>query len=107
VQDEHDGNEEVPFRQVAENQYLVHGRMDLDDINRKLGTQIYSGEADTLAGFIYVQLGRVPDLGEQLEIDGLLLEVRNVVERQIRQVRVTRLPVSPSPSSPHSEGATV
>lgn len=102
VQDEYDTHEEVPFRQVGEGQYLVHGRMDLDDINRKLGTDIDSGEADTLAGFIYGQLGRVPDPGEQLEIEGLMLEVRNVVERQIRQVRVTRIPVSPSP---HGEGA--
>lgn len=102
VQDEYDANEEVPFRQVGEGQYLVHGRMDLDDINRKLGTHIYSGEADTLAGFIYGQLGRVPDPGEQLEIDGLLLEVRDVVERQIRQVGVTRLSVRPSE---HSESS--
>ena len=95
VQDEYDANEEVPFRQIGEGQYMLHGRMDIDDINRKLGSQIDSGDADTLAGFIYGQLGRVPDPGEQLEIDDLLLEVRKVFERQIRQVLVTRISVSP------------
>lgn len=95
VQDEYDANEEVPFRQIGEGQYLLHGRMDIDDINRKLGSRIDSGDADTLAGFIYGQLGRVPDPGEQLEIDDLLLEVRKVFERQIRQVVVTRISVSP------------
>ena len=95
VQDEYDANEEVPFRQIGEGQYLLHGRMDIDDINRKLGSRIDSGDADTLAGFIYGQLGRVPDPGEQLEIDDLLLEVRKVFERQIRQVLVTRISVSP------------
>ena len=104
VQDEYDANEEEPFRQISEGNYLVHGRMDLDDINRELGTEIDSGEADTLAGFIYGQLGRVPDPGEKLDIDGLQLEVMDVVERQIRKVRLTRLPVDPPA---YSESKTV
>ena len=48
------------------------------------------GEADTLAGFIFGKLGRVPDIGERLEINGLLMEVQQVVERQIRWVRMLR-----------------
>lgn len=88
VQDEHDPEEEVSFRQIGEHEYMVHGRMDIDDLNRKLPTEIDSGEADTLAGFIFGKLGRVPDIGARLEINGLLLEVQQVVERQIRWVRV-------------------
>ncbi len=90
VQDEHDPEEEVPFRQIGEHEYMVHGRIDIDDLNRKLQTEIDSGEADTLAGFIFGKLGRVPDIGERLEINGLLMEVQQVVERQIRWVRMLR-----------------
>ena len=82
--------EEVPFRQIGEHEYMVHGRIDIDDLNRKLQTEIDSGEADTLAGFIFGKLGRVPDIGERLEINGLLMEVQQVVERQIRWVRMLR-----------------
>ena len=88
VQDEHDPEEEVPFRQVGENEFMVYGRVDIDDLNRKLQIGIDSGEADTLAGFIFGKLGRVPDVGEVLEVDGLHMEVHQVVERQIRWVRV-------------------
>jgi CBS domain containing-hemolysin-like protein len=90
VQDEYDAEEEVLFRQIREQEYLVHGRMDIDDLNRKLQSEMDSGEANTLAGFIFGQLGRVPDIGERLEINGLLLEVQQVVERQIRWVRILR-----------------
>jgi CBS domain containing-hemolysin-like protein len=99
VQDEYDLEQEVPFRQIGEHEYLVHGRMDIDDLNRKLQTEIDGGEADTLAGFIFGQLGRVPDIGERLEINGLLLEVQQVVERQIRWVRVSRRSELPAPAS--------
>ncbi len=99
VQDEYDPEQEVPFRQIGEHEYLVHGRMDIDDLNRKLHTEIDGDEADTLAGFIFGQLGRVPDVGERLEINGLLLEVQQVVERQIRWVRVLRRRELPTPTS--------
>ena len=90
VQDEYDPEEEVHFRQIGKHEYMVHGRMDIDDLNRKLQIEIDSGEADTLAGFIFGKLGRVPDIGERLEINGLQLEVQQVIERQIRWVRMLR-----------------
>jgi putative hemolysin len=46
---------------------------------------------DTLAGFIYGQLGKVPDEGDQFETERLQIEVLSVVDRRIRKVRVKRL----------------
>ena len=88
VQDEYDLEENIPFRQTGEHEYLVQGRIDIDDLNRKLQTDIDGGDSDTLAGFIFEKLGRVPVLGESIEINGFMLEVHQVVERQIRWVRV-------------------
>ena len=88
VQDEYDLEEDIPFRQTSEHEYLVQGRIDIDDLNRKLHTDIDGGDSDTLAGFIFEQLGRVPVLGESIEVNGFMLEVHQVVERQIRWVRV-------------------
>jgi CBS domain containing-hemolysin-like protein len=66
----------------------VQGRIDIDDLNRKLQTDIDGGDSDTLAGYIFERLGRVPVLGESIEVNGFMLEVHQVVERQIRWVRV-------------------
>ncbi len=88
VQDEYDLEEDIPFKQTGEHEYLVQGRIDIDDLNRKLQTDIDGGDSDTLAGYIFEQLGRVPVLGESIEVNGFMLEVHQVVERQIRWVRV-------------------
>jgi len=44
-------------------------------------------EADTLSGFIYGRLGHVPDAGERINIDGLVLSVEQVSNRRIHTVR--------------------
>ena len=87
-QDECELEEDIPFRQTGEHEYLIQGRIDIDDLNRKLHTDIDGGDSDTLAGFIFEQLGRVPVLGESIEVNGFMLEVHQVVDRQIRCVRV-------------------
>ncbi len=91
VLDEYDPAEEVLIEQVSDTEYLVHGRIDMDDLNYVLGTNLNSVDADTVAGFIYGKLGRVPVVGEQIKVEGVLLEVKHVVGRRIRQVRVLRL----------------
>ena len=89
--DEYDPAEEILIEQVSDTEYLVHGRIDMDDLNYVLGTNLNSVDADTVAGFIYGKLGRVPVVGEQIKAEGVLLEVKHVVGRHIRQVRVLRL----------------
>jgi CBS domain containing-hemolysin-like protein len=45
---------------------------------------------DTLGGFIYSQLGKVPVAGEQLHVNGLHMEIVDVKGRRIHKVRVRR-----------------
>jgi CBS domain containing-hemolysin-like protein len=47
-------------------------------------------EADTLGGFIYKQLGRVPTVGETITIGNIELKVEQVSGRRIRKVRARR-----------------
>ncbi len=48
---------------------------------------IPAGDADTLAGFLYEKLGRVPQGGEIVRENGLLLTIEQVSARRIRRVR--------------------
>ena len=45
---------------------------------------------ETLSGYIYGNLGRVPVQGAELAIDGWLLTVEQVLGRRIRKVRAAR-----------------
>lgn len=91
IQDEYDLAEEAPYLQLADDEYLFQGRVDLDDFNEVVGTRIIDEEADTLGGFIYSQMGRVPASGESIQVGDLLLTVEQVSGRRIRKVRVKRM----------------
>jgi putative hemolysin len=93
IQDEYDQAEELPFQQVGESEYIFQGRVDLDDFNEIMGSAIPSDEADTIGGFIYNKIGRVPATGEELQEDKLLLTVEQVSGRRIRKVRAQWLPI--------------
>lgn len=91
VLDEYDQGEELPYVQVGEGEYVFLGRIDLDDFNEVMGSRLPADEAETLSGFIYNQIGRVPVGGETLQVNGLLLTVEQVSGRRIRKVRAKSL----------------
>jgi putative hemolysin len=86
IQDEYD-EEDLPYQLVADGDYLFRGRIDLDDFNEIMDTELPPTEADTLSGFIYGRLGHVPVSGEHVRVDNLDLIVEKVSNRRIRQVR--------------------
>lgn len=90
IQDEYDDHEEAEYVQNGDDDYLIDASMDLDDVNDLLNTTFDTNMTDTLGGFIYMQLGRVPEVGEIIETDEVTLLVRSIDGRRIRKVHVTR-----------------
>jgi putative hemolysin len=89
IQDEYDAEEPV-FEQAGEGEFIFNARVDLDDVNRLMGTALPTEMGDTLGGFIYSQLGKVPVPGEVVRFGGLVIEVLTVTGKRIRKVRVSR-----------------
>jgi CBS domain containing-hemolysin-like protein len=90
IQDEYD-EEEQPYQRISDGEYIFQGRIDLDDFNEIVGSNLPNNEADTLSGFIYMRLGHVPTTGESVEDGNLRLTVEQVSSRRIRKVRAERL----------------
>jgi putative hemolysin len=88
IQDEYDAEEPI-VEQAGDKEFIFNARVDLDDVNRLMGTSFPTEMGDTLGGFIYSQLGKVPLAGEALRFDGLIIEVLTVTGRRIRKVRVS------------------
>lgn len=89
IQDEYDS--ELPMVVPGgENEYLFDARIDLDEVSRLVGVELPSDVSDTLGGFIFSQLGRVPMVGNQVQFGPLTMEVQSISGRRIQQVRVTR-----------------
>lgn len=96
IRDEYDAAEEPPIERISADEFIVDARINIDELNHELDMSLPSDEADTLGGFIYEQLGKVPDIGDTHESNQIKIEVLTVVGKRIGKVRVRRL----SPANP-------
>lgn len=103
IRDEYDLAEEASFHQVEDGEYVFSGGIDLNDVNEIAGADLPKEAGETLGGFIYSQLGRVPSPGDKLESGGLELVVDQVVRRRIRRVRARKL-LSEEAETPRRNG---
>jgi CBS domain containing-hemolysin-like protein len=92
IRDEYDQSEEMPYTRINEGEYLFQGQVDLGDFNELMESHLPMDESETLGGFIYGQVGRVPLTGETVLVDDLELTVEQVSKRRIRKVRARKLP---------------
>ena len=92
IRDEYDQAEELLFQVIHAGEYVFQGRVDLGDFNEIMGSDLPRSEADTLGGFIYSRIGRVPTAGDKVQVDDLELTVEQVSGQRIRKVRARRLP---------------
>jgi putative hemolysin len=88
IQDEYDQAEELEIQPAGENEWLINARANLGDVNDALHVHFPVDESDTLGGFIYAQLGKVPLPGDEVRHENVLLKVINVAGRRIGKVRV-------------------
>ncbi len=92
IQDEHD-QEKPPYERRSEGVYLVEGNMRIDDLEEDLGIKLPEDEEyDTISGFLSTQLGRVPEIGETLESNGVRITVEEADEKKIDRVKIEILP---------------
>jgi putative hemolysin len=91
IQDEYDA-EEPTVEAVNSYEYLFDARVPIDEVNKLLGVELPDEGGDTLGGFIYSQLGKVPALGDRVEYQNITIEVLSVNGRRIKQVRAIVAP---------------
>ncbi len=82
--------EEEPVQRLSDDEALVDARVSIEVLEELFGVRLEGEEFETVGGFIYHRLGRMPVTGDQVEVDGLLLRVMSVTGRRIRRVRITR-----------------
>ena len=90
IRDEYDTTEELPWQQINEDEYLLAGRLDVEDVNELLGLELTREQADTIGGYMGAHIGRLPQAGDQIVVGGWVFTAETVTLRRIRKVRVTR-----------------
>jgi len=89
LEDEFD-QDEPELEKVNDDESLVDARLTLDDLNETFDTAIEGDGFDTVGGLVYLELGRMPVVGDQVIVANLTLTVESTIGRRIRQVRVVR-----------------
>jgi putative hemolysin len=96
IQDEYD-KEESLFEKVNDNEYIIDAKIGIDDFNELLNMKLTDEEYDTLGGFVYTQLDKVPSVGDTITYQGLNLTVLSTKGRRITKVRVERVAPGDTP----------
>ncbi|HXG35430.1 MAG TPA: hemolysin family protein [Dehalococcoidia bacterium] len=89
IADEFDVEEE-PVQQITSDEVIVDGKVSIDTLSEIFDVEIERNDFDTVGGFIFNQLGKMPSVGDEIRVDGLQLKVLSVLGRRIKKVRVMR-----------------
>lgn len=69
---------------------LVDAGALIDDLNKHHELNLPIGEYDTIAGLVVQRLGRIPHIGDQIEVNGRYLTVERLVQNRVRQIRISQ-----------------
>ena len=89
IEDEYDAVEPF-FEMVSDREAIFNARMDLDDVNRMMNTDLPTNDSDTLGGLVYSVLGGVPKVGDRVVLDRVRITVLSLLGRRIKKVRVVK-----------------
>ncbi len=87
IQDEYDLEEGAP-RKLQGGQLEVDGLLNLDEFAEQTGVNLPEGPYETVAGYVLATLGRLPGVGDAVEVDGHRLTVTEMDGRRIARVLV-------------------
>jgi putative hemolysin len=103
IRDEYDTEEGSP-RQLPSGQVEVDGLLNLDEFAEQTGVDLPEGPYETVAGYVLAALGRLPSVGDSVEVAGRRITVTEMDARRIARVRVG--PASADPPAGHAGTAT-
>lgn len=90
IQDEYD-TEEFVEKQLAENEYIFSGRLELDYLKEKYGFEFAQEEAETLSGYIINYHETIPRQKERIIVDDYEFDIMHVTDTRIETVKMKRL----------------
>jgi CBS domain containing-hemolysin-like protein len=69
---------------------VIAGATEVADVNKTYGLQIDESDYTTIGGVLFGKLGRLPKVGDRVEIAGATFEVLEMDGRRVGRVRVTQ-----------------
>jgi putative hemolysin len=89
--DEYDKETKL-YEIIDNNTVIADGIISIDKINELLNIEIPENDFETLGGFIYDLLGRVPNKNETIEYKNIQVTIEQVVKNRIIRVIIKKFP---------------
>lgn len=88
IGDEHDDEEQTLIAKVSEKVFQINALTPITDFNERFGYEFDELEYDTMGGLIASTAGRLPEVGELVEVDGLRFKIIKSEKRRIELLEV-------------------
>ena len=90
IYDEYDEDVAGEEEERPDGPHEVDGLLNLDDFREVTGLQLPEGPYETVAGYVLAELGRLPVVGDSVEVEGRTLTVLELDGRRIARISVSR-----------------
>ena len=91
IEDEFSRTREAEVVQLPDGGSLVDAGVATEDVEELFTTRIDSADVDTVGGYVYLTLGKIPQAGDVVFTDHLRIEVVSILGRRIRKLRISRI----------------
>ena len=92
IEDEHDKDDDFNFKKIDSNTFEAKADMTLDDFNHESNLSIVEENVDTLGGYIFSKINRVPYAGEVIKLDNAYqFEIIEADPRKIKKIRIFKI----------------
>ena len=96
IEDEFSRTKEAEIVRLPDGAVLVDAGVATDAVDEMFGTSIDSADVDTVGGYVYHSLGKIPQLGDVVTTGNLHIKVVSILGRRLRKLRIQRTENSPS-----------
>ena len=79
---------DTSVERIDETRIRIDGTYTIDDFNEEFGTELAQEDFNTMAGLVFGELGRAPEVGDEVRVDGLCLTVLEIDGSRILKIEV-------------------
>ena len=79
---------DTSIERIDETHIRIDGTYTIDDFNEEFGTELAQEDFHTMAGLVFGELGRAPEVGDVVQSDGIRLSVLEVEGSRIMKIEV-------------------
>ncbi|MDX1626869.1 MAG: transporter associated domain-containing protein [Wenzhouxiangellaceae bacterium] len=89
IDDEHDAETVEDIQPLGDRRWLVQALTPIDDFNEAFGSEFSDEEFDTIGGLVVSEFGYVPEVDEDIELEGFRFQVAAADDRRMHAIEVT------------------